>query len=310
MRSWQSAGPAGTTLAVDLGTSSTKIFAPGSGLLIDEPTLLASDRSGEVVAAGREAWRACISTDARLIRPVRRGRPVTPTNCVRFLTLLLERHEIRVDGPVFLAIPAVASEYEASVLAAIPASATGARIVPVESLLAGAIGAGLPMDERVGGLICDVGAGVLELGAIGEGRLLAQSGARIGTAEYLDDPQRLVFSAVGAMHRLLSQVPASTAHELLERPVHVVGGGALLGDLKRDLSDGLRMDVTSQDRPREAVITGLSRCLGRAARPGPRPPLQRATPDAVRSLEVDGPAWSSARGEPRAAVPHAAHTRT
>jgi len=309
MRSGQSAGPGGTPLAVDLGTSRTKIFAPGSGLLIDEPTLLASDRSGQVVAAGREAWQAGISTDARLIRPVRRARPVSPTNCVRFLTLLLERYEIRVDGPVFLAIPAVASTYEASVLAAIPASATGARIVPVDSLLAGAIGAGLPMDERVGGLICDVGAGVLELGAIGEGRLLAQASARIGTTEYLDDPKRLVLSAAGALHRVLCQVPATTAHELLERPVQVVGGGALLGDLGHDLSDGLRMDVSCHDRPREAVITGLARCLDRAARPAPRPPLQRATPDVVGALDVAGPAWSSARGELQA-VPHAAQTRT
>jgi len=261
-----------TPLALDLGTSRTQIFAPGPGLLIDEPTLLASNRSGQVYAAGREAWEAGVSARARLSRPVRRALPVTPVNCVRFLTLLLQRYDLRVEGPVVLAIPAVASPYEASVLAAVPASATGVRIVPVESLLAGAIGAGLPIDQRVGGLICDVGAGVLELGAIGEGRLLAQSSAKVGASDYLDDRQRLVASAAGALHRLLLKVPTATARELLSRPLHVVGGGALLGELKKDLADGLRLDVVLDDDPRQAVIKGLSRCLGRSMRRGCAPP--------------------------------------
>jgi actin-like ATPase involved in cell morphogenesis len=259
-----SRGPARTPLAMDLGTSRTQIFAPGPGLLIDEPTLLATDRSGQVFAAGREAWQASVSTGARVSRPVRRGLPVTPLGGARYLSMLLTRYHLRVEGPVVLAIPAVASAYEASVLAAVPASVTGARIVPVESLLAAAIGAGLPIDNGAGGLICDLGAGILEVGAVGEGRLLARSSATVGSAEYLDDRPRLVLRAAGALQRVLDKVPDVVARELLSRPLHVVGGGALLPDIDEDLQDGLRMEVILQDDPRQAVIKGLSRCLGEA----------------------------------------------
>jgi actin-like ATPase involved in cell morphogenesis len=271
-------------VAVDLGTSRTQVFAPTRGLLIDEPTLLAWDRSGQAFAAGREARQASVSTGARLSCPVRRGLPVGPINCVRYLSLLFKRYGLRVEGPVVLAIPAVASLYEASVLAAVPASATGARILPVGSPLAAALGAGLPMDEPVSGLICDVGAGVLELGAIGEGRLLAQSSATVRTTEYLDDPERLVVLATGALHRLLDKVPSNIARELVSRPLHVVGGGALLPGLDGALANGFQMEAVVHDEPRHAVIKGLTRCLGRAwtagdrRPPNERPGLRRDTP--------------------------------
>jgi actin-like ATPase involved in cell morphogenesis len=259
----RSARPSGSALALDLGTSRTQAFAPVGGLLIDEPTLLAWDGSGRAFAAGRRAWEVSASTGARLSCPVRRGLPVRPMECARYLQLLLEQYQIRVDGPVVLAIPAVASSYEASVLTSVPASVTGTRIVPVRSPLAAAIGTGLPMHEPVSGLVCDVGAGVLELGAVGDGRLLEQSSASVGTREYLDDPERLVLLAVWALKRLLEKVPPTVARQLAAGPVHVVGGGALLPGLQAGLADGFQMEAIVHEEPRQAVINGLTRSLAR-----------------------------------------------
>src|SRR5262249_39160124 len=46
-------------LAVDLGTSSTRIFLPGSGLVLNEPSVIAFNREcRELVAAGSEAKMA------------------------------------------------------------------------------------------------------------------------------------------------------------------------------------------------------------------------------------------------------------
>jgi actin-like ATPase involved in cell morphogenesis len=262
-QSLRSARSSGAPLALDLGTSRTQVFAPVGGLLIDEPTLLAWDGSGQAFAAGRRAWEVSASTGARLSCPVRRGLPVRPIECARYLHLLFEQYRLRVNGPVVLAIPAVASLYEASVLTSVPASVTGARILPVASPLAAAIGTGLPMHQPVSGVICDVGAGVLELGAVGDGRLLAQSSATVGTREYLDDPERLVLLAVWALKRLLEKVSTTIARQLVAGPVHVVGGGALLLGLKAGLADGFQMEAIVHDQPRQAVLNGLTRCLGR-----------------------------------------------
>jgi len=256
-----SARSGGTPLALDLGTSRTQMFAAVDGLVIDEPTLLAWDSSGHAFAAGRRAWEVSVSTGARLSLPMRRGLPVGPIACARYLQLLLEQYRLRVDGPVVLAIPAVASSYEASVLASVPASVTGARILPVGSPLAAAIGTGSPMEEPVSGLICDVGAGVLELGAVADGRLLAQSSATVGTSEYLDHPERLVLLATWALQRLLEKVSTTIARHLVAGPVHLVGGGALLPGLEAGLADGFQMETIVHDQPRQAVINGLTRLL-------------------------------------------------
>ena len=45
----------GRDLAVDLGTASTLVYARGRGVVIDEPSLVALDDAGEMLAAGRPA---------------------------------------------------------------------------------------------------------------------------------------------------------------------------------------------------------------------------------------------------------------
>jgi actin-like ATPase involved in cell morphogenesis len=43
-------------LAIDLGAANTRVYLPGKGVVIDEPTAIALDtRNGKVAAVGREA---------------------------------------------------------------------------------------------------------------------------------------------------------------------------------------------------------------------------------------------------------------
>ena len=47
----------GPDLAIDLGTANTLVFVRGEGILVDEPSVVAVDESGEVYAVGSEAER-------------------------------------------------------------------------------------------------------------------------------------------------------------------------------------------------------------------------------------------------------------
>nr|WP_267459212.1 rod shape-determining protein [Caproicibacter fermentans] len=47
----------GTDLAIDLGTSTTKIYLDGKGIILNEPSAAAVNvETGEVVATGKEAY--------------------------------------------------------------------------------------------------------------------------------------------------------------------------------------------------------------------------------------------------------------
>lgn len=243
-------------LAVDLGTARTVVFAPDQGVLIDEPTVLAVDREGPV-AAGDAALEAGAAGVVRLRRPVRSGQVADPVVCVQFLTLLLQQHGLRAEGAVMMAVPAVASDYETSVLSAVLSSATGSKVTPVPTLLAAAAGLDLAVEEPVAGLVVDLGAGVVEAGVVGRGQLLAHHGSRIGPRGFLQDSRRFLRRANSAVTRVRDGVPPALRAELAERPVHLVGGGALLPGLAGALGRAIGSDVRVQDDARTVVVRGL-----------------------------------------------------
>ena len=253
-------------LAVDLGTARTRVLQPTSsrrgpaGVMLDEPTVVAR-RGRTVLAAGRQAWRLGTATSARLSWPVRHGVVVDPVACVQLLRELLPPRTGTTAAGVVLAVRADDSVYDTAVLTAVAASAIGVEVRRVDTLLAAAIGAGLPVDEPAAGLVCDVGAGVLELGAVGDGRLLASATARLGTRDYLDDPPRVRAAARGMLRHVLRLVPATVGGDLAAQSVCLVGGGALVDGLSRDLAQAWRTEVQLPDEPRLTVVRGLAACL-------------------------------------------------
>ena len=63
-------------LAIDLGTVNTLIFAPGKGILLNQPTVVALDRyTGEVLSIGTRALKLLgrEPRDIEVHRPIRGG---------------------------------------------------------------------------------------------------------------------------------------------------------------------------------------------------------------------------------------------
>ena len=63
-------------LAIDLGTANTLVYMEGRGIVIDEPSVIAVNRTtGEVLATGHEAWDMIGRTPGNIVavRPLRGG---------------------------------------------------------------------------------------------------------------------------------------------------------------------------------------------------------------------------------------------
>ncbi|MBX2799084.1 MAG: rod shape-determining protein [Myxococcales bacterium] len=159
-------------LAVDLGTSNTRVHLSGRGLLCDEPTALAlqvlPDGSREVIATGVEA-RAMVGRtppDIEAVHPVRAGR-VTEHDVTEALILALMRRAHGRNGwmrpRIVLGVPhrATAAELDAVADRFDAVGTREVRLIPRP--VAAAVGAGLPVWEADTVMVVDVGGGTTEI---------------------------------------------------------------------------------------------------------------------------------------------------
>jgi rod shape-determining protein MreB len=249
-------------IAIDLGTARTQVFLSQAGIVLDEPTLTAYSVSGEVIAAGRDAWVASEVGAAQLRMPVRGGVVRDPLGCVHTLRLLLRKVGLTAtDGrDIAVSLPATANARDASLLTAVMASATGGRIWPIESTLAASMAT--VIDEAdAPHIVCDVGAGVTELAVIADGHLVSGSALRMGIRDYEDEPARAVRRVVLLLRRVLNDLPDPVAADAVAGELLLVGGGAYVPELVALLSAALHMPIRVPDDPRQAVANGLGRCL-------------------------------------------------
>lgn len=162
-------------LALDLGSSTTRVHVRGAGVVLDLPSVIAvrTWRSGrrEMVAVGEDARAMLGRTPDGLdvVRPIRRGRIADADLAQAFLSHLVRS----VHGRSRFARPriAVAVRPDASEpdLRAIRDSfeSVGARDVQLAPCaVAGALGAGLDVDAATGHMVVDIGSGTTHIAVL------------------------------------------------------------------------------------------------------------------------------------------------
>src|SRR5262249_6876857 len=81
-------------LAMALGTANTLVYARGSGIILNEPTVIAlNSRTQDVLAMGQEAWQMIGRTPGYIVavRPLRGGAITDFDITQRMIRLLFQR---------------------------------------------------------------------------------------------------------------------------------------------------------------------------------------------------------------------------
>jgi rod shape-determining protein MreB len=248
-------------IAIDLGTARTRVAIARHGMRLDEPTLLAYDRSGAPVAAGWQAWHAAERGAGALNYPVRNGRVVNVVAAVQFVRLLLAAANLGQPSSPAVGLPAGAASRDSEALVEVLEAAINAPVLLIEAPLAAAIGSGLDVAADTPHLMLDVGAGVTELAAVRAGAATVQRRISAGSHDYLHRRQSLLNLLRENLISLLDELPPAVAGDAVRGPLWLVGGGPLLPGLAADLTETLRLPVRSPASPRDAVVSGLALCL-------------------------------------------------
>jgi len=172
-------------LGIDLGTTNTRIYQPGKGIVVNDPSVVALEASTEkVMAIGTEAKKMLGRTPESIIaaHPLRDGvianYRITEAMLRYFINQLSGK--IRLFRPdIMVAIPAgvTSTERRAVIDATISAGAKAAYVI--KEPVAAALGAGIPIASPTGNMVIDVGGGTSEVAVIALGDIVVSASARV-----------------------------------------------------------------------------------------------------------------------------------
>jgi len=171
-------------LGIDLGTTSTLVFVPGKGIVLNEPSVVAvSEDDNRIMAIGADAKEMIGRTPDNIIayRPMRDGviadYRVTEAMLRYYINKALGKWNF-IKPEVLVSVPAgvTSTERRAVVEAAIKAGAKNAYVVK-EPILA-AIGAGIPIQEAAGHMVVDIGGGTTDVAVISLGGIVASTSVK------------------------------------------------------------------------------------------------------------------------------------
>jgi rod shape-determining protein MreB len=171
-------------LGIDLGTTTTLVYVPKKGIVLNEPSVVAvSLADNKILAVGSEAKTMLGKTPDTIVAylPMKDGvianYRVTEVMLSYYMKKALGKFNI-FKPDVILSVPAgvTSTERRAVVEAAVNAGAKHAYVVK-EPVLA-AIGAGIPIHEPRGHIIADIGGGTIDVAVISLGGIVASTSVK------------------------------------------------------------------------------------------------------------------------------------
>ncbi len=168
-------------MGIDLGTANTLVYVPGKGIVLQEPSVVAIDKNGNIpLAVGEEAKKMVGRTPGNVIavRPLRDGVIADFDIAEMMLKHFIRRvHGSTLVSPrIVIGIPSGVTGVERRAVMEAASQAGAREVLLIDEPVAAAIGAGLPVAEATGNMIIDIGGGTTEVAVLSlQGTVLSES---------------------------------------------------------------------------------------------------------------------------------------
>ena len=177
-------------LGIDMGSTSTRIFIPETGIVYDEPTVLAFDTANpdDILAIGARAYEMLgrVPSGINIVCPIQRGLVVDQKNALRYLRYAIRqvRGLVSLTQPdVVLASPTDITDVEERVMYELGKNITNKGVYPVPSSILAAVGSDVEIDELQGRMIVTIGGGVTSVAIMSLGGMLSQKTIQVGGSD-------------------------------------------------------------------------------------------------------------------------------
>lgn len=182
----------GNDIGIDLGTATTLIYIKGKGIVLNEPTVVAIEKSTKKsIAIGLEAKRMLGRTPDSIsaIRPMKDGVIADFEMVEELIRVLLSKVQARrlfIRPRVVVSVPSGITAVERRAVRDSIEHAGAREVYLVSEPLAAAIGVGLPIEAPSGNMVIDIGGGTTEIAVIALSGIVTNVSVRVAGDEMND----------------------------------------------------------------------------------------------------------------------------
>ncbi len=247
-------------LAIDLGTANTLVSVRGKGIVVNEPSIVAINKtSGDVEAVGKEAKEMVGRTPGNIvaIRPMKDGVIADFKVTEKMLAYFIQKAHNRkmlVHPRIVIGVPSEITPVEERAVRDSAYRAHASEVHLVEQAMVAAIGAGLSITEPCGNLVVDIGGGTTDVAIISMSGIVYSRSVRVAGNEmdeaiinYLKKKHHLL---VGERTAEQVKIELGSAYKLDDPSTMDIKG--------RNLIEGVPRTVTVDD---SEIREALSECV-------------------------------------------------
>ena len=262
-------------MAIDLGTANTLVYVKGEGVVLNEPSVVATvENQGrtQVLAVGNEAKQMLGRTPGKIqaIRPMKDGVIADFEVAEQMIKSFIKKvHSGRTlsNPQIVICVPTGATNVERRAIRESADAAGARRVFLIEEPVAAAIGAGLPVAEPTGSMIVDIGGGttevaVLSLGGVVHATSVKSAGDKFDEAiiEYMRSAHKLAIGETTA-ERMKKEIGSASPPEDGDGKSMNVKGRDLITGLPKELSISQRQIAEALAEPVAQIIDTIKRAL-------------------------------------------------
>lgn len=275
-----------TDIGIDLGTANILVYVKDKGIVLNEPSVVALDKSNNrILAVGAEARDMLGRTPQGIVavRPLKEGVIANYTITQKMLEYIINK----VAGKSFFFKPRVMTcipihitsvEKRAVLEATIQAGVSKTYLI--EEPLAAALGAGLDIMVPSGKMVVDIGGGTTDVAILSLGGVVDSDSVRIGGDKFDESIVRYVKKEYNV---LIGDATGETIKTTIA-DVHPEGEVKTMSVRGRDAVNGLPTTVTvSSGDVRKALEEPLESLLGKI-----RSVLEKCPPELSADIVDNG----------------------
>jgi rod shape-determining protein MreB len=234
-------------LGIDLGTANTLVYVKGRGIMVREPSVVATNiETKQIITVGDEAKKMIGRTPGNIVavRPMKDGVIAdfeTTAIMIKYFMnkAVKQRMFFRFRPNVMVCVPSGITAVEKRAVEDATKQAGAREAYTIEEPFAAAIGADLPVWEPTGSMVVDIGGGTTEVAVISLGGIVTARSIRVAG----DEMDEAIMQYIKRTYNLL--IGERTSEQL-----KITIGSAL------KLPQAEKMEIRGRD-----LLTGLPKTL-------------------------------------------------